>query len=397
MEITNYCIIAGISILFLIGSLIHLNENDTFSIETIKRFQTLAYTLAFEIILDCAFASLEKHPNSGMLLYLIKYLELSLNPVLAFLVFDIFYDKKSVRHDRTMIKIYYAMIAMIVFSIVLQFAAIFGHSVFYIDASNAYHRGPLMPAYLVALFISLLLLVFGIITFSNKTQSIMKGTLFAFAAILAIGIVLRSIFPNCNYDFLCMSVSFLFLLVHYSHVTLRIDPLTKLLNRQVYSSLIKRINYPTIVIVIDVNDFKQINDTYGHECGDQTLRRLAHLIRKAHDKYAYCFRPGGDEFCIILKPGAFERLIEETPHRDSYSLGEKLTNRLNELIQAENKSDPENYLASGVSQGYGIFYSRCQIPLEKVIELADRRMYQNKATLHKSDTTPPPSSNQPAP
>ena len=406
MEITNYCITAGTSILFLIGCLVHLGENDTFSVKTIRKFQTLTYVLMFEIIIDCAFALLEKQSVASSLLYLIKYLELSLNPVLAFLVFGIFYDKKSVRHDRTMVKIHHAMLAMIILGIALQAATIFGKGVFFIDEANAYHRGPLVYAYLVVLLITIILLVSGILTFSNKTQSIMKGTLSSFTIILITGIILRNIFPNTNYDFLCMSVSIPFMLVYYSHVTLRIDPLTRLLNRHVYSRLIKKISYTTIVITIDVNDFKQINDTYGHECGDQTLRQLAGLICKAYGRYAYCFRTGGDEFCAILKPGIFERLIDETPHHDAYSMASKLMTRLEELIRAENKPNADSYLSSGVSQGYGIFYSQSsypsikeQISIEKVIELADRRMYKNKAALHKSDTTPTPqpSSNQPAP
>lgn len=387
MDITNYCITAGTSIIFLIGSLIHLGENDTFSAKTIKKFQRLIYILMFGIVLDCSFFLFEGQDIvSALVLCLMKNIGLILNPVLAFLVFDIFYDKKSSRGDETMVKIHKMMLYLIAATIILQLLSIFGWSIFSIDSTNIYHREPLMLVYIGFLLSSILLLAYGMITFTNKTQSIMKGTLFSLIAILIVGIILRGIFSNHNYDYLCVSAAIPFLLVYYSHVTLRIDPLTKLLNRRVYSRIIKKINYTTIVITIDANNFKQINDTYGHECGDQTLRQLANVICKAYGKYAYCFRTGGDEFCAILKPGVFENLIEATPHHDAYSLAEKLMQRLDELIHRHADSDDNNYLSFGVSQGYGVFYSQTSypsikepIPIEKVIELADRRMYQKKA------------------
>lgn len=110
----------------------------------------------------------------------------------------------------------------------------FGGYVFYIDENNDYHRGSLVYLYISILVVSILVLVYGIRYFSNRTQSIMRGTLLAFTVFLVLGIALKSILPRTNYDFLCISVSCLLLLMYYSHATLRVDPLTKLMNRHVY-------------------------------------------------------------------------------------------------------------------------------------------------------------------
>ena len=387
MEVANYCVIAGVSILLLLGCLLHLIENDTFSTKTIGQFQRLIYVLVIEIVIDCVFMILEGHEIPNAILYIMKSIELVLNPISAFLVFDIFYDKKVSRRDKGMNRIRKMMIVVININVLLQLFAIVGHSVFIIDKNNLYRRGPLMPVYVLLLLFMIIALAVGIIVYSTKTQSIMKATLFSFTILLVTSVALRLFFPKRNYDFLCIAISTLFLLIYYSHVTLRIDPLTKMLNRNVYSRLIERIDYTTIIIIVDVNHFKQINDTYGHACGDQVLKNFASIICKAYGQYAYCFRTGGDEFCIILKPNVFEKLLEETPNCDVYKMAEELMESLENLIQEYNAEKGEHsLLGNGVSQGYGIFYAHPNeatidyndMPLKEVLELADQRMYRNK-------------------
>ena len=113
METTNYCVIAGSSILFLVGCLVHLSENDTFSLETIKKFRRLVYFLVAETVIDCIFFLLESYQISKIILYVIKGGELILNPFLAFLVFEIFYEKKMNRRSETMGKIRKIMLLVI--------------------------------------------------------------------------------------------------------------------------------------------------------------------------------------------------------------------------------------------------------------------------------------------
>lgn len=391
----DYCVLAGLSILFLIGCLVHLRENDIFSLRTIRKFKRLIYALMFEVVIDCVFALLDGRDVDVTLLHLIKSCELGMNPVLAFLVFDVFYDGKRSERDDRMTKIRCAMVLMIVANCVLLMLSLFGWNVFYIDERSAYHRGPLMYVCLSILVIAISLLIYGMFLFSKKTQSTMKATLFSFTAFLVVGLILRHVFTDRNYDFLCMSVAVPLLLVYYSHVTLRVDSLTKLLNRRVYTRLLERIDYSTIVIMIDVNNFKLINDTYGHESGDQTLKQIAKVIRKAYGKYAYCFRLGGDEFCAILKPDVFEKLVEETPYCDVYSMAEQFMQRLDEKIaaKAEETSGGNPFLKYGVAQGYGIFYSKDKYPgkkenksIEQVVELADKRMYRNKELFREKIT-----------
>ena len=85
------------------------------------------------------------------------------------------------------------------------------------------------------------------------------------------------------------------------------DKLTGLYNRGYYdSALQKSMNYalhrnaPVSLIMLDIDHFKVINDTYGHEAGDAALKELARTIRVNTRENDICCRYGGEEFCIIL-------------------------------------------------------------------------------------------------
>lgn len=52
-----------------------------------------------------------------------------------------------------------------------------------------------------------------------------------------------------------------------------------------------------------MDDFKQVNDRYGHVKGDICLAEIAACIKKAYARHGYCYRMGGDEFCVLLRDG----------------------------------------------------------------------------------------------
>lgn len=94
------------------------------------------------------------------------------------------------------------------------------------------------------------------------------------------------------------------------------DPLTGLLNRSAFDSLRHLLacdTGPVAFLLVDVDKFKSINDTYGHETGDATLKRVADLLQHSFRADDLCIRLGGDEFAIVLRgemPG-FEQIIKD--------------------------------------------------------------------------------------
>jgi diguanylate cyclase (GGDEF)-like protein len=83
------------------------------------------------------------------------------------------------------------------------------------------------------------------------------------------------------------------------------DPLTGLLNRRFFNAyLLKRLKSdpsPTSFILLDLDNFKRINDTYGHDFGDRVLRHVARILRRSIRKEDIAVRWGGEEFGIFVK------------------------------------------------------------------------------------------------
>ncbi|MBF0226592.1 MAG: diguanylate cyclase [Desulfobacterales bacterium] len=105
-----------------------------------------------------------------------------------------------------------------------------------------------------------------------------------------------------------------------------IDGLTQLYNRAFFDEIFRstvvtsnRYKKPLSLIIIDVDYFKQINDTYGHQCGDKVLQAVSALVISHTRKADIPARYGGDELVIILS---------ETPKRGASIVAERITSEL---------------------------------------------------------------------
>lgn len=112
-------------------------------------------------------------------------------------------------------------------------------------------------------------------------------------------------------------------------------------------------------MLIDVDNFKKVNDTYGHAFGDECLRAIAHLMRKAFGSSGLCFRTGGDEFTVMVT----KRQKEVTT----------FVEKLEQLVREAQTDEPRL-----PSVSVGVARAAVGADLQSVINEADERMYDAK-------------------
>lgn len=143
------------------------------------------------------------------------------------------------------------------------------------------------------------------------------------------------------------------------------DALTDLLNRGSYEkilSLYESGERPFALILVDVDVFKQVNDTYGHACGDAILKRVATLLKTTFRSIDHACRIGGDEFAVIM--------VEMTPDL-RYTIEEKIE-AINEQLE-----EPEDGLPK-VSLSVGVAFTERKNPSESLYKDADSALYHTK-------------------
>jgi diguanylate cyclase (GGDEF)-like protein len=156
------------------------------------------------------------------------------------------------------------------------------------------------------------------------------------------------------------------------------DPLTGLKNRRFFDMYIpheiERVNRnqeSLVVVVIDINDFKYINDAYGHIYGDTILKECAAILHKSIRGTDLLFRFGGDEFVIIMsRAGDYE--------------AEVISRRINERLAVWNAVHGDEGPKISFSIGHSLLtHTRA---LNEVMGEADLRMYEDKRRWKESST-----------
>lgn len=150
------------------------------------------------------------------------------------------------------------------------------------------------------------------------------------------------------------------------------DPLTGLFNRRHLMELgvqafnqARRYQRPLTVMLIDMDHFKWINDTYGHEKGDETLQKLAGLLQRSLRTVDTLGRYGGEEF-VILMP--------ETEIHAAQQMAERLRADLHDLYIPV----PDGELHLTASLGLAEYHPVYTQTLNELINLADQAMYKAK-------------------
>jgi diguanylate cyclase (GGDEF)-like protein len=149
------------------------------------------------------------------------------------------------------------------------------------------------------------------------------------------------------------------------------DPLTELPNRRFIEAHVarelsraERSGTSLVLLIVDLNDFKQINDRFGHVVGDRALKAVAGWLRRSLRPYDVCGRYGGDEFVLVLGGGA------DLAARKSA----ELAHGVESLAVA---AEEGKLLRLSISVGAAVF-PQDGVTAEALVSVADARMYAQK-------------------
>ncbi|WP_294400960.1 sensor domain-containing diguanylate cyclase [uncultured Clostridium sp.] len=148
------------------------------------------------------------------------------------------------------------------------------------------------------------------------------------------------------------------------------DALMKIYNRKYFFDFIEKVvekNYKKkfAVVMIDIDNFKKVNDTYGHQFGDEVLKNTAKVISKWKDKDDILARYGGEELIMY---------IPDFQNNDS------VLNKV-EVIRNELENSKVNFegICKNITASFGIaFYPEESTDINKLIKLADDLLYESK-------------------
>lgn len=123
-------------------------------------------------------------------------------------------------------------------------------------------------------------------------------------------------------------------------------------------------------IMIDANNLKKINDSQGHQKGDELLLQVSHSIREAVQENGNCYRIGGDEFVVCLS-----RCTEEKVRQCAEQIGE-------EIRKADRLTEIE--VSAAVGYAWTDWTDR---DLDALLQRADEKMYKNKQKMKRKRRT----------
>ena len=280
----------------------------------------------------------------------------ALTPVIPLLLTDVFGDRHVVIPK-------WSLVPSGV-NLVLSLLSAWLGLIFRVSQANVYSRGPLFFLFAAVSVWNIALLF--LLTFRSAAYlpGKKRASLCAMLIFLLAAIVAQQINPALHT--IWTGVTLLLLLCYALHCELSstYDTLTGVYNRRTYESELRRLasEGDLTVVFLDVDEFKKVNDRYGHPHGDYCLARLACVIRRTFQPQGSCFRIGGDEFCVLIPGNAAKK-------------AETAASRMAAEIAAIRRKDPT---VPWLSYGIAVFRRADGEPIERAIDRADEALYRSK-------------------
>lgn len=249
--------------------------------------------------------------------------------------------------------------------------------IFSIDRSNTYSRG----RYFFLVTICGLIYVFGSYVhmfrfrLHSKEQNhrqFPRVLIFPFPVVVAS--IMQVHFEGMEIIGVSMAITLLMIFLHIQNTHANKDYLTSLYNRSLGEQYLqylyqhKREGWLIGGILMDINAFKAINDTYGHDLGDKALRLFAKVLRESFSRSYLICRYGGDEFLVFGEMKSLEVLKEAVLKLETdlafFNIGEAFP------------------IPIGVSLGYAASDEKLAGDWASFLKVLDQKMYEDKQRYH---------------
>ena len=277
------------------------------------------------------------------------------------------------------------MMGLLAFNTLLQvFSGAMGGWMVTIDAQNHYAHGPLYPVYIGLCLAIVLIVVLQFMIYGRSYRRQNRASLYATLVLVFAGIAIQELSDaRTSYTALAFGAALLF--IHYTEfvsqkmddhlrtqqLQLDTDVLTGVYSRRACSQALRDYDAAGPLPVgfaaftVDINGLKEVNDSLGHEAGDELIRGAAECIGRSFDAGACCYRTGGDEFVVLT-----------TVDR------EEAANTLRRLEQETRRWHGNTVNSLRVAAGYALAADHEGQSAEMLVKESDKAMYEAKAAYY---------------
>lgn len=348
-----YTAIIFLNIFAMLITQLCINNSNTLTASRKRQFYKLFNAIIIASFCEWLGNYLQGSGETTRILHIVvKAVELSVAPSIGFFVAWII-EKKN----RKAIYIY-----LISHAIIEVLSGFFGF-IYFVDENSVYVHSEFYWIYVMAYMISVVYAIW--IVLRNLKRYQYNGGKYFFLVLLFMltGILIQTFNSSLKVDYVALGMAAIMIYVFTLEMIYQTDELTGLVNRRGFENYIAHLQDKCILLFIDVDSFKAINDTYGHAYGDAVLRTIGSAILEEYARYGKCFRYGGDEFCVVL-----------TEKLEQFDDSNKNINQKLEQLRKQDGRLPT------ISIGYAYYDQNCDNAMDSIAE-ADRMMY-----VHKNET-----------
>lgn len=267
-----------------------------------------------------------------------------------------------------------------------------------VDENHFYHHGQFYNVYVMVYLIVIAMLIFAMISHGKSYRKENRGSLYFIMVVVLAGIMMQEgIGGHVRTAYIGLAIGLCLIFIHNEEfqkiemddhiqeqqLQIDVDPLTGCFSRYAYSNMLKEyadsgaVPEDLAVVAIDINELKRVNDTLGHEAGDELICGAADCISGVIGRCGKCFRTGGDEFVVIAELDSADCDGEGLHDRKSKS--EEMKRRI--MIEAA-KWSGEKVKELSLSLGFVLACDHPDVSAEELVRLADLAMYEAKKEFY---------------